>query len=78
VKKSIFAFRMNAIITVFKNEFEEKSHVLHTLRSIAGDVKEVNEAYVIIPKSGSLMQVLTFLKEKNIAYGTHFNSNPDI
>jgi hypothetical protein len=68
---------MNAIITVFKSEFDEKSHVLAVLHSMAKEVKEIDQAYAIIPQSGSLMHLLTFLKEKNIVYGTHFNSSPD-
>jgi hypothetical protein len=68
---------MSAIVTVFKSELEEKTHLVPVLIKLSKEVKELNDAYVYRPRTGSLMQFLTLLNEKDISYGTHFNSMPD-
>jgi hypothetical protein len=68
---------MNAIVTVFKSELSEKLQVVPVLIKLSKEVKELDDAFIYRPRSGSLMQFLSYLKEKNISYGTHFDSMPE-
>jgi hypothetical protein len=63
---------MNAIITVFKTELAEKKYLIPILSAMAREVTEFEDAYIYRPQPGRLMSFLAVLKEKDVAYGTHF------
>ena len=70
---------MQAIITVFKAEFHGNEPLERTFLDFSEDIMQVGEAYTIAPKSGKLFQLLNFLRDNKINYGTHFNTaDPDI
>jgi hypothetical protein len=69
---------MQAIITVFKIELIDKSHVIDMINTLTLDLKEVGDAYIFSPKPGKLFELLNLLRDNHIVYGTHFNTaNPD-
>jgi hypothetical protein len=68
---------MGAIVTVFKNEIKKAPELITSLPEYCSEVKELEEAFVFSPKSGSLFRILNLLKERNIIYGTHFNSTDE-
>jgi hypothetical protein len=67
---------MQAIITVFKGEFEGKDDVRSRISELTEDVKMVADAYVFSPRPGKLFDLLNILRNNKITYGTHFNSVP--
>jgi hypothetical protein len=67
---------MNAIVTVFKEEFKGKENTLKTIELLCDHLSEVAQAIIIIPKGGKLINVLNVLNDNKIAYGTHFNTAP--
>ena len=64
---------MNAIVTVFKKEFEGKDHLIATASLIA-ETKDIDEAVVFIAKPGKLFELLHLLRNNQINYGTHYNT----
>ena len=68
---------MGAIVTVFKNEIRKAPELAHALPDLCNEVKELEEAYIFSPKSGSLFKLLNLLKEHGIVYGTHFDSTDE-
>lgn len=64
---------MRAVITVFKTELINKPAVLNSIQQLSSHLSEVGEAYSFSPKPGRLYELLNFLKDHDINYGTHFN-----
>lgn len=64
---------MQAIITVFKVELNNREQIFKEIKEMSSDLSEVGEAYTFSPKPGKLFELLTLLKNNNINYGTHFN-----
>ena len=69
---------MKAIVTIFKGELEGKTQLQERLTRMAVEIQEVNDAYIYIPKAGSLMEFLMILKANKISYGTHFDTLEDL
>jgi hypothetical protein len=69
---------MHAIITVFKTELMSKPSLINTIKDLSSDLSEVADAYSFSPKSGRLFELLNFLRENNINYGTHFDIIDDV
>jgi hypothetical protein len=67
---------MQAIITVFKTEFEGKEYIASRLKDMVEEVKLMSGAYIFSPSPGRLFELLDVLKENKINYGTHFDSAP--
>jgi len=65
---------MNAIVTIFLHELENDPKVFATLKTLSSDLKQIGEAYVFFPTPGRLFDFLSVLKNRKIAYGTHFDS----
>jgi hypothetical protein len=65
---------MQAIITVFKTEFEGKEHIASRLKDMVDEVRLMSGAYILSPNPGKLFELLNILKENKITYGTHFDS----
>jgi hypothetical protein len=68
---------MQAIITIFKTEFEGKEQVKEILIDLTEDVKTVSDAYIFSPRAGRLFDLLNVLRRNKIIYGTHFNSTSE-
>jgi hypothetical protein len=65
---------MNALVTVFKVELEDKPEIKSQLLNLSDETREVSGAFIFSPQSGKLFEFLSILKSHNIGYGTHFNS----
>jgi hypothetical protein len=66
-----------AIIIIYKIELNHKEEVKKSLQELCTDIREAGEAFIYSPRSGRLMEFLTFLRENKIAYGTHFGPGAD-
>lgn len=65
---------MKAIVTVFKSELKDREFVTNQLLANCQEVREVGDAIIFSPKSGSLVEFLSILRFNKIAYGTHFDT----
>jgi hypothetical protein len=65
---------MQAIITVFRAEFEGKDDVKSRVSELTEDLKIVGDAYIFSPRPGKLFDLLNILRNNRITYGTHFNN----
>lgn len=67
---------MDAIVTIFKSEFKDKPDVFTDLNAICPNVQQVDDAYIVKPTPGTLFEILNFLKQNKINYGTLFDTHP--
>jgi hypothetical protein len=69
---------MRATITVFKSEVVLKHLLLQRLSTLCENVKEVGDAYVLVPREGQLFELLHMLSDSQIYYTTQFNIVDDL
>ena len=65
---------MNAIVTIFCSELNEKVNITNQLEKLSTDTRKVGNAYIFNPKPGKLFEFLSVLKFHKVAYGTHFDT----
>lgn len=65
---------MRAIVTVFKSELRQREFVKGQLQGLCKEIQETDDATILTPKEGNLLEFLNVLRFHKIAYGTHFDN----
>lgn len=64
---------MRVIVTVCKSEFVGKELIRKVITGLSSAAEDIEDAYIYIPRPGTLMEFLTILSSNKIAYRTHFD-----
>jgi hypothetical protein len=65
---------MNAIVTIFGSELNNKEYVTVQLEKLSVDSRKVGNALIFSPQPGKLFEFLSVLRFHKVAYGTHFDT----
>jgi hypothetical protein len=69
---------MRVTVNILKTELDSKMLFLEQILEVCDDLSEVDNVYILSPRSGKLFELLDILKERDVNFETRFNLADDL